>query len=223
MNKLEVLYEDNHIIVVVKPSNILSQSDSTNDIDMLTLIKEYLKEKYKKPGNVYLGLVHRLDRPVSGVMVFAKTSKAASRLSKQISSHEFKKKYLAVVNGLFENKRGELVNYIVKENNNNSKISVNNEGKLAKLKYSVLEEKKDENLSLIEIDLETGRHHQIRVQFSNINHPLYGDQRYGTLDKKQIALHAYKVIFNHPVKNEIMIFEKYPEKKGVWEMFKSVK
>ena len=223
MIKLDVLYEDNHIIVVVKPANVLSQSDNTNDIDMLTIIKHYLKEKYNKPGNVYLGLVHRLDRPVSGVMVFAKTSKAASRLSKQIASHQFKKEYLAVVHGLFKEKSGELVNYIIKRNDNSSEISVNKEGKFAKLKYVVLEEKKEKNLSLVKIDLETGRHHQIRVQFANINHPLYGDQRYGKNDKKQIALHAYKIEFIHPVKKELMIFQKYPEKTGIWNLYKNVK
>ena len=223
MNSLDVLYEDNHIIVVVKPCNILSQADNTNDLDMLTIIKKYLKEKYNKPGNVYLGLVHRLDRPVSGIMVFAKTSKAASRLSKQVLTHEFNKKYLAVVHGLFDKSDGNLENYIVKKNNNSSEISVNQNGKIARLSYSVLEEIKKEKLSLIEVNLETGRHHQIRVQFANINHPLYGDQRYGLQDKKQIALHEYKLSFIHPVKNERLEFEKYPEKTGIWKMFKSVK
>ena len=223
MIDLDVLYEDNHIIVVVKPCNVLSQSDNTKHLDMLTIIKSYLKEKYNKPGNVYLGLVHRLDRPVSGVMVFAKTSKAASRLSKQIANHEFKKSYLAVVHGILNEKEGKLVNYILKENDNSSKITVKQDGKIAKLKYVVLEENKKENLSLIDIDLETGRHHQIRVQFANIKHPLYGDQRYGFQDKKQIALHAYKIKFIHPVQNIAMEFEKYPEKTDVWKVFKSVK
>ena len=107
MNKLEVLYEDNHIIVVYKPANILSQGDATHDKDMLTIIKEYLKEKYHKPGNVFLGLVHRLDRPVQGVMVFAKTSKAASRITKQIQNHDFHKQYLAIINGIIPEKKGE--------------------------------------------------------------------------------------------------------------------
>ena len=128
MNNLDILYEDNHIIVIVKPSNILSQADNTGDSDMVNILKKYLKEKYNKPGNVYLGLVHRLDRPVSGVMVFAKTSKAASRLSAQVQNHELKKTYLAVVNGLFEEKEGTLVDYIEKCKDNSSKI-VNQGGK----------------------------------------------------------------------------------------------
>jgi len=223
MNRLEVLYEDNHIIVVLKPINILSQADNTGDIDMLTLIKDYLKKKYNKPGNVYLGLVHRLDRPVGGIMVFAKTSKAASRLSDQVRTHNFKKKYLAVVSGILPNKEQELVNYIVKNGDNSSKIVVNEDGKTAKLKYKVIEENKDEDLSLLDIDLETGRHHQIRVQLANIGHPLYGDQRYGKQDKKQIALYAYHLEFVHPVQKERMVFNKYPSKDDAWKVFKSVK
>lgn len=207
-HKLNILYEDNHIIVVVKPNNILSQSDNTKDIDMLTIIKEYLKEKYNKPGNVYLGLVHRLDRPVSGVMVFAKTSKAASRLSRDIRENKFHKEYLAVVHGYLDKKSDDLINYISKDSNNNAIITDKNNGKYAKLYYEVIDEK--DNLSLVKIVLETGRHHQIRIQFKNINHPLYGDQRYGLKDKKQIALHAYKLTFTHPVKKEVMSFENYP-------------
>ena len=223
MNKLEILYEDNHIIVVVKPVNILSQADSTNDIDMLTLVKDYIKKKYNKPGNVYLGLVHRLDRPVGGVMVFAKTSKAASRLSDQVRTHILKKTYIAVVTGLFEKKEGILKNYIVKQNDNSSVISVNKEGKYSELTYEVLEENIKEKLSLVKVNLKTGRHHQIRVQFANIGHYLYGDQRYGVQDKNQIALYAYKLEFTHPVKKETMVFKKPPEENGIWKVFKSVK
>lgn len=222
MNKLKILYEDNHIIVVVKPNNILSQADNTKDIDMLTLIKKYIKEKYNKPGNVYLGLVHRLDRPVSGVMVFAKTSKAASRLSSQVKNHKFKKTYLAVVNGILDNKKGVLENYIEKCKDNSSRI-VNQNGQFAKLSYEVVEENKSENLTLLKINLETGRHHQIRVQFANIGHSLYGDQRYGKQDKKQIALHAYRIEFTHPTTDELLIFEEKPFQKDGWNFFKSVK
>lgn len=223
MNKLKILYEDNHIIVVVKPANILTQADNTKDIDMLTIIKKYLKEKYEKPGNVYLGLVHRLDRPVSGVMVFAKTSKAAKRLCEQVKTHEFKKTYFAVATGIFNEKEKKLVDYIIKDKNNNSIISVKQEGKIAKLKYKVLEEDKLNNLTLLQIDLETGRHHQIRIQMANIGHALYGDQRYGKQDKKQIALHAYKIEFTHPVKHERLFFQENPTKKEAWGLFKSVK
>ena len=139
MNKLEVLYEDNHIIVVVKPCNILSQSDSTHDIDMLTIVKRYIKEKYNKPGNVYLGLVHRLDRPVGGIMVFARSSKAASRMTEMIKNHEFSKKYLAVVNGLLEKKESSFVDYLLKNDDGNSIVTTSDKGKYSELKYKVLE------------------------------------------------------------------------------------
>lgn len=221
--KLEILYEDNHIIVVVKPYNVLSQADNTNDIDMLFIIKMYIKEKYNKSGNVYLGLVHRLDRPVGGIMVFAKTSKAASRLSEQVRERKLKKRYLAVVHGIIKNDNDELINYIVKCKDNSSKITVKDEGQIAKLKYTVLERNIKENLTLVDIDLETGRHHQIRVQMANIGHTLYGDQRYGKQDKKQIALFSYELEFIHPVNKELMKFEKMPYKEGVWKLFKSVK
>ena len=214
-NDLEILYEDNHIIVVVKPFNILSQSDDTKDIDMLTLIKSYLKEKYNKPGNVYLGLIHRLDRPTGGIMVFAKTSKAASRLSEQIRLNLFTKKYLAIVSGYFDEKTGVFEDYILKKEDNCSVIS--NLGKYAKLEYEVLKEKS--NLSLVNILLHTGRHHQIRVQFASRNHPLYGDQRYGKASKKQLALFAYYLSFNHPVTKEKLEFIKYPDKVGIWKEF----
>lgn len=223
MNKLEILYEDNHIIVVVKPNNVLSQQDNTQDKDMLTLIKEYIKEKYNKPGNVYLGLVHRLDRPVSGIMVFAKTSKAASRLAKQIQEHKFfKKTYLAIVNNVDIDDHGEYVDYIVKQNDNSSKVVDSTNGKYCKLMYTTIERKKDLNLALVKIDLETGRHHQIRVQFAHHNHVLYGDQRYGKQDNKQICLHAYQLEFIHPVTKEKMCFTKNPPSEGMWLKFDKV-
>lgn len=223
---LKVLYEDNHIIVVIKPYNIPSQSDKTNDIDMLSLVKEYIKEKYQKPGNVYVGLVHRLDRPVGGIMVFAKTSKAASRLSESIRNKSFSKTYLAVVNGKFEKQNGILENYLWKDEalNMSKVVSKDKKGaKLARLTYEVLAEKND--LSLVKINLETGRHHQIRVQFSNAGHSLYGDQKYdkGSMGK-QIALWAYRLEFKHPVKDEIMKFEALPEKNDVFdELIKKAK
>lgn len=223
---LKVLYEDNHIIVVIKPYNIPSQSDKTNDIDMLSLVKEYIKEKYQKPGNVYVGLVHRLDRPVGGIMVFAKTSKAASRLSESIRNKSFSKTYLAVVNGKFEKQNGVLEDYLWKDEalNMSKVVSKDKKGaKLARLTYEVLAEKND--LSLVKINLETGRHHQIRVQFSNAGHSLYGDQKYGKGSMgKQIALWAYRLKFKHPVKDEIMKFEALPEKNDVFdELIKKAK
>lgn len=213
MNKLNIIYEDNHLLVVEKPINIPVQEDSSNDKDLLTILKEYIKEKYNKPGNVYLGLVHRLDRPVGGIMVFAKTSKAASRLTESMKKNEFHKKYLAIVRGTLKEKHQKLINYIKEDNKNNSIITTKEEGKYAELEYNVLKTKN--NLTLVDINLMTGRHHQIRVQFKNIGHPLYGDQRYGIQDKKQIALYAYKLEFIHPTKKEKMTFTLYPTEK-VW-------
>ena len=226
MQNLKVIFEDNHIIVVEKQPNIPSQSDKTGDIDMLTLVKQYIKEKYNKPGNVYLGLVHRLDRPVGGVMVFAKTSKAASRLSEQVRQKVFKKKYLAVVDGKIENENGTLEDYLYKDERNNISKVVNKEkknAKLAKLDYKVLAYNEVKYLSLVEINLHTGRHHQIRVQLSNFGHSIFGDQKYGTRGQgKQIALWAYELTIEHPITKEEMVFKDLPETVGTWCILKSV-
>ena len=220
--ELKVIYEDNHIIVVEKIPNIPTQEDKTGDTSMMTLVKKYIKEKYNKPANVYLGLVHRLDRPVGGVMVFAKTSKAASRLSKQVRDKVFKKEYLAVVDGSFGKNSGTLENYLYKDRKSNTSYVVSKdkkEVKFAKLDYEVLKYDKENNLSLLKIDLHTGRHHQIRVQLENIGHSIYGDQRYGARGKnKQIALWAYKLIIEHPTKKEKMEFKDMPRKIGIWKI-----
>ena len=227
MNSLRVIYEDNHIIVVEKTPNIPSQSDKTGDIDMLTIIKQYLKEKYNKPGNVYLGLVHRLDRPVGGVMIFAKTSKAAARLSEQVRDKVFKKEYLAIVDGKLEEKSGTLENYLLKnEKTNTSKIVKENtsNAKFAKLDYEVLKYQEDINLSLLKIILHTGRHHQIRVQLSGMGHSICGDQKYGTRGRgKQISLWAYKLQIEHPITKELMTFTDLPEEIGPWVILKDTK
>ncbi len=210
--KIKPLYEDNHIIVVVKEPNIPVQEDTSKDLDMLTMIKLYLKEKYNKPGNVYLGLVHRLDRPVGGVMVFAKTSKAASRLSEQIRKNEITKVYLALVHGKLDNTKGSLENYLSKNNETfMSQVVDENLGKKAILEYEVISYKKETNLSLLKIKLQTGRHHQIRVQLSHINHPIYGDQKYGK-DKVGIQIHlwATHLSFKHPTIDQIMTFDNIP-------------
>ena len=214
MNNLNILYEDNHIIVVEKKPNLLCQSDDTKDIDLLTMLKKYIKEKYHKPGNVYLGLVHRLDRPVGGIMVYAKTSKAASRLSKLIQNHEIKKEYLLVCEGSITGK-GVFEDYIEKHEDK-SIISDNVNGKYAKLEYEVLDKKN--NLALVKVNLITGRHHQIRVQFASRNYPLYGDQLYGKENRKQIALYAYHLSFKHPTLDKIMDFKNIP-KGGIWDNF----
>ena len=207
VNKLRVLYEDNHVIVVVKEKNVLSQADNTHDIDMLTIIKKYLKEKYNKPGNVYLGLVHRLDRPVSGIMVFAKTSKAASRLSDQVRKKEIKKTYMAVVKGIIKKDEVTFVDYLLKLDNGNTIVTTKDNGKESVLTYKVLKRNYEKNETLVSIDLKTGRHHQIRVQFASRGYPLCGDQRYGKSDKTQIALCAYKLEFIHPTTKQLMKFE----------------
>ncbi len=217
MNKLNVLYEDNHVIVVEKPINILSQGDATGDIDLLTMVKQYIKNKYNKPGNVYIGLIHRLDRPVGGIMVFARSSKAASRLNKQQLEHNFEKKYLAVINGIMDNNSGKLVDKLEKQSDGSTIVSEN--GKRCVLNYKVLDVNKKTMHSLVEIELETGRHHQIRVQFASRGHYLCGDQRYGKVDKTQLALYAYKLGFVHPVTKEKMQFSLNPPKSGYWTEF----
>lgn len=217
MSNLNVLFEDNHIIVVEKPINVLSQADITGDISLLSMVKDYVKKKYNKPGNVYIGLVHRLDRPVGGIMVFARTSKAASRLSKQVKEHQLEKKYLAVVNGVMKDKSGRMVDFIEKLPNGNSIIS--NKGKEAILDYEVLDINKYKSHSLVSISLKTGRHHQIRLQFSSRGHFLCGDQRYGVLDKTQIALFAYELSFFHPITKEKLTFKKLPPNNGYWTEF----
>ncbi len=202
---INIIYEDNHLLVVEKPINIIVQEDNTKDKDLLTILKEYIKEKYNKPGNVYLGLVHRLDRPVGGLMVFAKTSKAAGRLSEQIRNKTFIKIYNAVVMGNI-NQSGKLENYLLKDEKKNI-VKVDKNGKLAILNYKKLKYK--DNMSLVEIHLETGRSHQIRVQMSNYGYPLFGDQKYNKKASvgEQIALFAKKIEFIHPVTKENLIFE----------------
>ena len=224
MQDLKVIYEDNHIIVVEKKPNIPSQADKTEDIDMLSIVKSYIKEKYQKPGNVYLGLIHRLDRPVGGIMIFAKTSKAASRLSNEVREKVFKKKYLAVVDGKLDKKEGVLEDYLYKDERNNISKVVKKEkknAKYAKLEYKVLKYNEIKDLSLLEINLHTGRHHQIRVQLSNMGHSIFGDQKYGTRGRgKQIALWAYELAIIHPTTKEKMTFTDMPEAVGTWPILK---
>ena len=205
---MKILYEDNHIIVVVKDYNIPVQEDSSKDLDMINMIKSYLKEKYNKPGNVYLGLIHRLDRPVGGVMVFAKTSKAAKRLSEEIRNKKVEKRYIALVHGKVE-ESGVFKDYLSRDEKTNTTY-VDKNGKESILEYKLIDYKND--MSLVDINLITGRHHQIRVQFKSRNHPIYGDQKYG-IDKGGIQIHlwAYKLKFKHPTKDEIMEFTYYPE------------
>ncbi len=222
-NEIKILFEDNHLIVAVKPPNVPTQEDSSKDSDFLSQIKEYIKEKYQKPGNVFLGLLHRLDRPVGGVMVFAKTSKAAGRLSEIIRTRNFTKSYIAVVHGTLSRKQGELHNFLVKdEKANTSKVvlSTHQGAKEAKLEYQVMAMK--ESFSLVKIKLITGRHHQIRVQFAEFGHPIVGDQRYGknTDSGIQIALFAEFISFTHPVLNTEISFSALPADIFPWNLFR---
>lgn len=216
---IRVLYEDNHVLCVVKPPNVPVQADSSHDEDLLTMLKKYLKEKYHKPGNVYLGLVHRLDRPVGGVMVFAKTSKAASRLSESIRTNQLHKEYLAVVEGTFSTKKGTYTDYLIKDHQKNMvRVTDAGKGKKCVLHYDVIQERK--GMTLVHILLETGRSHQIRVQFSSHGHPLVHDQRYNPHPSKgQIALFAYRLTFPHPTRKEPVTVTALPERKDPWNLF----
>lgn len=218
---INILYEDNHLLVVEKPINILVQSDYTQDLDLLTLLKQDLKKRYNKPGNVYLGLVHRLDRPVGGVMVFAKTSKAASRLSEQVRTHKLEKVYHAIVYGKVKEK-DQLHDYLLKDTKTNM-VVVDKNGKEAILDYEIINYLPKEDLSLVKIHLKTGRSHQIRVQFSSRNHPLYGDQRYNKQAKvgEQIALFASSLSFYHPITKEKMTFTLPLPTRKPWHLFKN--
>ena len=208
MNKviLKVLYEDNHLIAVYKPAGVLTQPDSSHEEDLMSAVKKYLKEKYRKPGNVFLGLVHRLDRPVSGIVLFAKTSKGASRLSEQFRDGTIEKIYHAVVEGKFPEKKGMLVNYLVKDAK--KKKAFEGEGKKAELSYEVV--KSNDKYSLLKIKLHTGKFHQIRAQLSLIGFPIAGDVKYGykeSLPDKSIALCESSISFKLAAKDEIKKIE----------------
>ena len=217
---IPVLYEDNHLIVVVKPPNVPSQEDDSRDPDMLSLIKADLKARYQKPGNVFLGLVHRLDRPVGGVMVFAKTSKAASRLSDAVRTRSIAKTYAAVVHGRPQPPSGSLRHYLLKDARTNTVSAVPREragAKEALLDYTVTGQL--EGLARVEIQLHTGRPHQIRVQFAAIGCPLYGDQRYGggkSHPGEQIALWSTRLAFEHPTTKEALSFASSPPNTYPW-------
>ncbi|MGM9882509.1 MAG: RluA family pseudouridine synthase [Bacilli bacterium] len=203
--KINIVYEDNHLLVVEKPAGIPVQADSSKDIDMLTILKEYRKRKENKPGDAFIGLVHRLDRPVSGIMVFAKTSKAASRLSDQIRNNTFHKTYYAIIRGIIP-KEGKFEDYLVKnEKENKSYVTTKEKGKYSALEYELISTK--DNMSLVKINLITGRAHQIRVQFSSRGYPIIGDSKYGNNpDNINIALFASSITFNHPTTKKGLTF-----------------
>lgn len=219
-----ILYEDNHLLFVVKPVNIPVQGDKSNDKDLLNFLKEDIKIRYNKPGNVYLGLVHRLDRPVGGVMVFAKTSKAASRLSDAIRRNAIEKRYLAVVRGKPSKSKDLLEDYLVKDRRQNI-VHVakpnDKDAKKAILEYEVIGT--NQGLSLLSIKLHTGRPHQIRVQLSSRGWPLYGDQKYGKDVNKagqQIALWSQMLGIEHPTKKDEIRIESKPPNDYPWNLWK---
>lgn len=220
---MQILDEDNHIIVCFKEAGILSQADNTGDLDMLTSLKSYIKEKYRKPGDVFLGLVHRLDRNTEGIMVYARTSKAASRLSESIKQGSFNKSYLAVLEGKFEHitKNGTLKDKLLKdETKKKSYVSPN--GKEAILNYVVLDQIEVEGniYTLVKVDLITGRFHQIRAQFASRGYPLYGDIKYSAKNmlKNYYALSSYHLEFMHPTLKELKVYN-YFIPKNIFKKF----
>ena len=221
--KLEILYEDNHIIVVLKPQNLASCPDESGDDNLLDRVREYIRTSCNKQGNVYVGLVHRLDRPTGGVMVFARTSKAAGRLGEQMKTGDFEKKYLTVLVGSPNPASGKLTGYL-KKNTVNNMVYLCPQGtdgaKLAVLEYCTVEERA--GLALVKVRLHTGRSHQIRVQMAGISHPVYGDMRYGgeKAVKGKLALWAYSLAFTHPVTKERMRFmSEPPAGEAPWSKF----
>lgn len=213
-HNLNILYEDNHLIIVEKLPGVLTQHAKLDLPVLLDQVKEYIKIKYNKPGNVFLGMVHRLDTNVGGVIVFAKTSKAASRISKEIRENRFYKRYLAIVEGnIKEENEVTLKDYLLKDNKNNTAlVTTPKKGKESMLKFKKLAQIDD--LTLIEIDLITGRFHQIRAQLANYGTPLYGDIKYGSKVKGyDIGLYAYYLSFKHPTKDELVVVKHLPTTK----------
>jgi len=219
-HNLQVLFEDNHIIIINKKAGDIVQGDKTGDEPLSDIVKSYIKDKYKKPGNVYLGVVHRLDRPTSGIIIFAKTSKALERLNRMLREKEINKTYWAIVKEEPTPKKSTLINWL-KKNPKNNKSTVyfkETDGcKKAILHYSVI--KKLDTYTLLEIDLETGRHHQIRCQLSAIKHPIKGDLKYGFKRSNKdgsIHLHARKIEFTHPVSKENISITAPPPNDPIW-------
>jgi len=220
---LDILYEDNHLLVVSKPAGILTQGDKTGDICLLSESKSYIKEKYNKPTNVFLGLVHRLDRPTSGAIVFGKTSKSLSRLNKQFKERQVEKIYYAIVAAPFPYEQGNLTHWLVRNNKQNKSYAYDKE--MPKSKKAILMYKKVKDIrryTLLEIKLETGRHHQIRAQLSKIGFPIKGDLKYGSPRSnkdKSISLHSRKLSLYHPInKDKMDFFSPFP-KEAEWINF----
>ncbi|MDN0079335.1 RNA pseudouridine synthase [Bacteroides gallinaceum] len=223
---MTVVYEDNHLIIVNKTASEIVQGDKTGDVPLSETVKQYLKEKYAKPGNVFLGVTHRLDRPVSGLVVFAKTSKALARLNEMFRKGEVKKTYWAVVKTCPQVEEGELVHYLVRNEKQNKSYAYDKEvngSKKAVLHYRLIGH--SENYYLLEVDLKTGRHHQIRCQLAKIGCPIKGDLKYGfprSNPDGSICLHARKVCFVHPVsKEQIVVTAPVPDG-NLWKVFQGL-
>lgn len=214
--ELKILYEDNHLIAVYKPAGVLAQGDETGEESIFDLVKKYIREKYKKQGNVFLGLIHRLDRPVSGIMIFAKTSKGASRLSEQFRNHQVEKTYHAIVFGKMKRKNGIIISHLEKNKDKNKVFTRKTAGtdtKESELSYEVVES--NEKFSLVKIKPITGRSHQIRAQLSSINHPIVGDIKYGApepLSDNTIMLSATGLVFKKATCDELIKLEITPLK-----------
>lgn len=219
----QIIYEDNHILVVNKLAGQLSQSDETGDASLADELKAYVKEKYNKPGEVFLGVVHRLDRPTSGVIIYARTSKALTRLNEMLRDRTIKKTYWAVVAERPQQEDANLRHFLLKHGSNNTSVVVSPKhklGKEAKLHYTLIKSLKDRHL--LEVNLETGRHHQIRVQLSSIGCPIIGDLKYGYRTPnpdKSICLHARHIEFVHPVQKTKMAFDAPLPKLDAWRGF----
>jgi 23S rRNA pseudouridine1911/1915/1917 synthase len=220
----QIIYEDNHLILLNKLPSQIVQGDKTGDEPLSEKLKKYLKEKYNKPGEVFLGVVHRLDRPVSGIVLFARTSKALSRLNEMLKKREIKKVYLAVVKNSPPNPSAHLIHYLFRDEKKNKSFVVaedRKDSKKAELIYQVI--KSSDNYHLLEIELLTGRHHQIRAQLAHIGCPIKGDLKYGfprTNPDASIHLHSARIEFMHPVKKEMMVFEASPPKDPLWDCFR---
>lgn len=223
MEKLTVLYEDNQIIVVLKPQNVPTMPDESGDESMLSRVKSYVKEKYNKQGEAFIGLVHRLDRPTGGIMVFARNSKSAKRLTEQFKTHTVEKVYYAVVNGVVKKKTEHLINYLKKDEKENIVKIVpmaESGAKKAELVYNFLED--DGKYSLLEVRILTGRSHQIRVQMANAGHSLVGDVKYGKEKGRtsNLGLWAGKLSFLHPTTKDKMVFIACPDETvSPWNKF----
>lgn len=220
---MTVVYEDNHIIVVNKTASEIVQADKTGDTPLSETVKQYLKEKYQKPGNVFLGVTHRLDRPVSGLVIFAKTSKALTRLNEMFRAGEVKKTYWAVVKNAPKESEGELVHFLVRNEKQNKSYAYDKEvpnSKKAVLDYRLIG--RSENYYLLEVDLKTGRHHQIRCQLAKMGCPIKGDLKYGSPRSNpdgSICLHARGVRFVHPVSKELIELKAPLPEGNLWKGF----